>query len=444
MRQVTRNISKLSAQLLVGWFSVISVYGADKSVGLSDLQADWQSFSEVLVAEHDNPYFHTPKSVFLAKQQAFLSAAQTLDRNRQIVEFAKLVALVGDGHTWMPMHPIPFEGMPPGPQFRPIPVRFELFDDGLFIVGATDEYANLIGAEVIRLGGTTVDLAIERVLTMLPGDAVQFSRDFVPEWLMLAELLVALEIAPDSDEIKIQVRKGNAVSDATFHPLPSDYRFDWIRSMDDGPISGATPVVEKWVRGGKGVPMWRENFSSTFRRSELEGDIFYLQINEIRNADSVAFADAAAQLVQAVTTEKSAKGVVIDLRLCIGGDGSLIPDFMAEVERLTDVTSIAVLTSRKTHSAGVMLVSALEQKTNAIFIGQATADRPNHYGETNIFVLPRTNFPVIYASEYYQTSTSNDQRANREPDVTVPYLSMDYFNGHDRSLERAMSLLKGN
>jgi hypothetical protein len=86
-----------------------------------------------------------------------------------------------------------------------------------------------------------------------------------------------------------------------------------------------------------------------------------------------------------------------------------------------------------------MLVSALEQRTAARFIGQATADRPNHYGETNIFVTPNSALPIIYASEYYQTSTPDDQRRFREPDIAIAYTFADYVAGTDAVLETALN-----
>ena len=95
-------------------------------------------------------------------------------------------------------------------------------------------------------------------------------------------------------------------------------------------------------------------------------------------------------------------------------------------------------------SAAVMLVSALEQRTAARFIGQATADRPNHYGETNIFVTPNSALPIIYASEYYQTSTPDDQRRYRTPDIAVSYTFADYEAGTDAVLETALHLINGD
>jgi hypothetical protein len=91
------------------------------SAGTAHAQSDdapWQedltAFLDVLHAEHDNPYFHTPRDEFEAAVAAYRAALPGMDRAERITGFARIIALVGDGHTWMPMHRLPFEGLPAG------------------------------------------------------------------------------------------------------------------------------------------------------------------------------------------------------------------------------------------------------------------------------------------------------------------------------------------
>ena len=86
-------------------------------------QEDLDAFLEVLRAEHDNPYFHTPRAEFELAIAEYRAALPELSRAERITGFARLVAMVGDGHTWMPMHRLPFDGLPPGPGFSSLPIR---------------------------------------------------------------------------------------------------------------------------------------------------------------------------------------------------------------------------------------------------------------------------------------------------------------------------------
>ena len=402
-------------------------------------QEDLNAFLEVLYAEHDNPYFHTPRAEFELAIADYRAALPGLSRAERIIGFARLVAMVGDGHTWMPMYRLPFDGLPPGPGFTSLPIRFELFDDGLYVVGASRSHADLLGARVTGFGNVPAEEAVARVMELLPQDATNFAREFVAEWLMQVELLVALDLAT-GDQVTLSLQRGGESRTTDLAALDAGAMYNWVFSMDGGPMG-----QQDWHTAAEQQPFWMQAFDGQFRIAELEGAT-YLQITEIRDGEDQTFANMArAAVTQAEARDEPA--LIIDLRRCLGGDGTLndgLVNALAESETLNRDGRLMVLTSRTTHSAAVMLVSALEQRTAARFIGQATADRPNHYGETNIFVTPNSALPIIYASEYYQTSTPDDQRRFRAPDIAISYTFADYAAGTDAVLETALNHTNGD
>ena len=402
-------------------------------------QEDLSTFLEVLHAEHDNPYFHTSRAEFELAIAEYRAALPELSRAERITGFARLVAMVGDGHTWMPMYPLPFDGLPPGPGFSSLPIRFELFDDGLYVVGALRAHTDLLGARVTGIGGVPTEQAVARVMELLPQDATNFAREFVGEWLMQVELLVALGIAT-GDQATLSIERSGESRTVDLTALDGRATYDWIFSTDGGPTG-----QQGWLTAAERHPFWMQAFDGQTRIAELEGAT-YLQIATIGDDADQSFAETAQTAVrQAEARDEPA--LIIDLRRCLGGDGTLndgLVHAVAESESLNRDGQLMVLTGRSTHSAAVMLVSALEQRTAARFIGQATADRPNHYGETNIFVTPNSALPIIYASEYYQTSTPDDQRRFRAPDIAIPYTFADYEAGTDAVLETALKLINGD
>ena len=398
-------------------------------------QADMTAFLEVLHTEHDNPYFHTPREDFEAAVAAYRAELPEMSRAERITGFARIVALVGDGHTWMPMYRLPFDGFPPGPGFSSLPVRFELFDDGLHVVGAGETQNALLGARVTAFGDVAAEEAIARVMELLPTDATNFAREFVAEWLMQIEVLQALGLA--NATVELGLADGRTVS---LEALPAEAMYNWVFSMDGGPMG-----QEGWRTASTDQPFWQEAFDGAYRIEELDGAT-YLQITEIRDWDSQSFAGLAEAAV-AQAEARSNPALIIDLRRCLGGDGTLNDGFvtaLAESEVLNRQGRVMVLTSRTTHSAAVMLVSALEQRTRAVFVGQGTADRPNHHGETNIFVTPNSLLPIIHASEYYQTSFPGDDRRFRAPDIAIPYTFADYATGSDAVLDAAINAINGD
>jgi hypothetical protein len=402
-------------------------------------QEDLDAFLEVLHAEHDNPYFHTTRAEFELSIARYRTALPELSRAERITGLARLVAMVGDGHTWMPMHRLPFDGLPPGPAFSSLPIRFELFDDGVYIVGTSHSHADLLGARVTGFGDVPVEEAVARVMELLPQDATNFARELVAEWLMQVELLTALGLAAD-DQVTLSLQRGGESLTADLAALDVGAVFDWIFSMDGGPIG-----QQDWQIAAERQPFWLETIDGHIRIVELEGAT-YLQITEIRDGGGQTFAETAQAAVRQAEA-RAEPALIIDLRRCLGGDGTLnegLVNALAGSESLNRKGRLMVLTSRSTHSAAVMLVSALEQRTAVHFIGQATADRPNHYGETNIFVTPNSALPIIHASEYYQTSTPDDQRRFRAPDTAISYTFADYQAGTDAVLEAALQLINGD
>jgi hypothetical protein len=402
-------------------------------------QEDLSAFLEVLHAEHDNPYFHTPRAEFELAIAEYRASLPELSRAERITGFARLVAMVGDGHTWMPMYRLPFDGLPPGPGFSSLPIRFELFDDGLYVVGVSRSHSDLLGAHVTGFGDVSAEEAVARVLALLPQDATNFAREFVAEWLMQVELLVALGLAAH-DHVTLSLQRGGESRTVDLTALDGRAMYDWIFSTDGGPTGH-----QGWQTAADQQPFWMQAFDGHTRIAELEGAT-YLQITEIRDGADQSFAETAQTAVRQAET-RDAPALIIDLRRCLGGDGTLnegLVHAVAQSESLNREGQLVILIGRSTHSAAVMLVSALEQRTAARFIGQATADRPNHFGETNIFVTPNSALPIIYASEYYQTSTPDDQRPFRAPDIAIPYTFADYETGTDTVLETALHLITGD
>ncbi|WP_300532281.1 hypothetical protein [Maricaulis sp.] len=396
--------------------------------------ADLDAYLDVLTTAHDNPYFLTPQAEFDRAVAAYRSGLPDMSYAERVTGLARIAALVGDGHTWMPMHAIPFHNPPMGPGFRSLPVRLEVFDEGVFIVGAAAEHDELLGARITRFGATSAQDAHAAIMSILPLDAVNFAAELAPEWLMQVEVLEALDVIDNADTVTLTLDLDGATRQVSLEPLAADQIYNWISAMDTGPAG------VDWARLDAPVPFWMEPINGAWRTVALD-DAVYLQIAEIRDGSDTSYgAMARAAVAQAEAMDNPA--LVLDLRRCMGGDGTLnagLIEALSQSPVLNGRGRIAVLTSRQTHSAAVMLVSDLEQTTDARFYGQATADRPNHYGETNFFVTPNSHLPLLYASEYYQTSHAGDDRLSRTPDVPIAYRFADYAAGTDPVLAQALT-----
>lgn len=400
-------------------------------------EADTRAYLATLQAAHDDPYYFTPENEFTARVDAYLSALPTLGYPERVTGLAGIAAMVGDGHTWMPMYDLPFGDFPAGPAFNTLSVRLAHFSEGLFIVGAPRDEADLLGCAVSEFAGTPVETAIARVMTILPQDATNFATVMMPEWLMRDGVLEGLHIYEGGDAISLSL-------DCPTGPVTREISFrldgetiDWIFGDDTG-FSG----VSDWQVAEAETPLWRQTFNGSARWEQLD-NIAYVHIAQISDLPEQTLAGLVEDAVDAIRDHPEG-ALILDLRRNLGGDGTLNPGIIAAIHSapvLAGENRLIALTSNVTHSAAIMLVSRLEQETRAVLVGQPTADRPNHHGETNIYILPNTQMPILHASEYYQTSSPDDVRLYQSPDYSVEYRFSDYAAGRDPVLEFALSLI---
>ena len=80
----------------------------------------------------------------------------------------------------------------------------------------------------------------------------------------------------------------------------------------------------------------------------------------------------------------------------------------------------------------------MERHTRTILVGAPTGSGPNHYGDPNVVVLPRTGVAVLLSSRRHQFGDEADLRTTHEPEWPVRITSADYFSGKDPVLDAAL------
>jgi hypothetical protein len=256
------SLRQLGAALALSLTSTVARAATPDAKGWAD---DLDALLAQIEATHPNPHHTTSKAALDVQTSAYRKALPGMSEAERVAGMARLLAAIGDGHTWMPMHALPFADIAPGPGFHSLPVRFELFDDGLFIVGAHDP--SVVGRRVVAIGDVPVAEAIARTMELLPRDATHFSQELAPEWLMQAELLVALGLAETPDAVRLALTDGVTTQSVGLSPLPDGAVFDWLYSMDGGPRG----VDSTWYKASSDEPVWQAPFEAPTRLVPLVG-----------------------------------------------------------------------------------------------------------------------------------------------------------------------------
>ncbi len=88
-----------------------------------------------------------------------------------------------------------------------------------------------------------------------------------------------------------------------------------------------------------------------------------------------------------------------------------------------------MIVGRKTFSSAILNSLDFKNYTKAIFVGEPTGGRPNHYGEVKSFSLPNSGLKVRYSTKYFTHSKTDDNSFYPDHEITTRF--EDYKNGID-------------
>ena len=137
--------------------------------------------------------------------------------------------------------------------------------------------------------------------------------------------------------------------------------------------------------------------------------------------------------------------MVLDLRHNNGGDPDLLRPLVRALVHF-DMESpshrLFVIVGRNTFSAAQNLCNAIEQWTDAVFVGEPTSSRPNSVGEETTVRLPWSGLLLTISSRYFQDSAPTDHRPWIPIAIPVELSSAVYFANRDPALEAVLEVIK--
>ncbi|MGH7581468.1 MAG: tetratricopeptide repeat protein [Gemmatimonadales bacterium] len=387
-----------------------------------------------LPRRHKNLFHSMRREQFDSALAALDRKLPSLARHQVIVELARLVARVGDGHTNVAPTRDPRIG------FRTYPVKLYFFKDGLFVRSAAREQADLIGAKVVRIGRMTAAQAYEAVRELIGRDNEMNARYFAPFLLVMPEVLHAIGAIDEPGNAPLLLEQAGARTVAVLRPsgtaamMPSDTDVSWAAEagwVDMRGVDGArTPL---WLRGSP-----RDHL----RFEYLPGSrTAYVQLNRVGDEPDESIAAFAARL-RAFVDSGAVDRLVLDLRLNRGGDGTLNQPLILSLIRspkLEGPGRLFVLIGRGTFSAAQFLVHDLEEYTDAVFVGEPTGGRPNSYGDSRRITLPNSGITVRASIFYWQRTHPLDTRQWKGPDVAAELTSRDYRTNVDPAMREVLA-----
>ena len=406
--------------LVCGIFATQVRVVTDPSLTPEQWKSDVRYLYEQMAKNHKDLFHSTPKNTFDAAVAALENQIPSLTAEEIEVEIAKLVAMVGDGHTVFELA-VPF-GMH-GTQGRSsFPIELYLFSDGLFVRSADPHYAAIVGGRVVRIGPYTADDAIHKALPLVSRDNDMDAMSRVPRIFTVPELMKGLGFSSSTDEAPFTIDKNGHTSIVTIKAQPYEGKKVWV---------DAAPGADR-------RPLWQSHPGDIYWFEYLPAaQTLYVQYNEVANKPDETIA-AFFDRVFSVADKSPVDRFVLDIRNNGGGNNFLNKPILLGIIRraaLDQKGKFFTIIGRRTFSAAMNLTNQLERFTNVTFVGEPTGGKPNSYGDNVPIEAPNSKLKVFVSTLWWQDQDPRDGRQWIAPQIAADMSSLDYIRGSDPALK---------
>jgi tetratricopeptide (TPR) repeat protein len=400
--------------------------------GAREWREDLRFMASEMEKRHRNLFHTVSRERFEAAVRSLDARIPSLARHQILVEMARIVAMVGDGHTNLAPTRDPRVG------FRTYPLRLYLFADGLAVRAASREHADVVGAKVVRIGSSSADQAYRAVRELIGRDNEMDARFFAPHLLVMPEVLHALGLIDDMEDAAFTLDVGGTVRTLRLSPAgPAEL----LAPETDTTWMPRPELVDARDGAARPTPLWLQAPQDRYRFVPLpEAKAVYVQYNQVGDKEGgetiAAFADRLLAFLDANPVER----LVLDLRLNRGGNGELNRPLLVALIRARRVDrpgGLFVLVGRSTWSAAQFLVNDLEKYTHAIFVGEPTGGKVNAFGDSSRITLPHSGVTVRVSTLWWQ-GDERDARPWTAPQVAADLALADYRANVDPALDAAL------
>lgn len=397
---------------------------------------DLDQLSRTVKEVHFKPFHFITESEFDASVYELEQNIESLNDAEIIVEMAKIVAAFRDGHSRLHiprLYPefaleaeLGHSGTEPPKienlKFHQSPLRYQLFDNGVFVIAATETYRELIGHRVVAFDSTEINEVLEIVKSVSFFENDSRAKLMAPDRIALPQVLAALGVIQDSSVITLASEDENGSIHET--ELMS------LTSADEVFIDNDPSITPPWTRN-RNQYRWYEVLE--------EQDAIYVQVNQFEESPAYPYSDFVAESLSAARSAGVSR-YVIDLRHNSGGIGAWVSPFVSGIapSEFNDYGRLYVLMGRTTFSAAQTFLHRFEEFTQAYFVGEPSGAKPSHFGDSQRIVLDNSGLSLRMSTTYWQSWLGNDFRDTINPHVPVAYNSEHYFAGEDPALNAAL------
>jgi hypothetical protein len=380
---------------------------------LLEWPANLISLAQQMETNHSLPYPGVSMDDFYASLADLYQNVPLLTDAEIRTRLQAIVASIGDPHTdigWGSPQP-----------YRTLPLKFYLFDDGMYITDAPSQYQDLLGGKLVSINDTGVDDVVQRLTPLIAHD----NDSWLKATLTAARITNTYYLfgtgiidSTDSAQITVQKASGDLVS----------LRVQAVNQ---------TPRMTNAYQGP--LPLSRQHPDQYYWSTVIDGGAtVYFQYNSCTEDPRGPSADFLAQLDQTLA-QPGVQRLVVDMRNNTGGSAAILDPWIQKIAagRFNAKGRLYVIVGRATFSAAMEATDMFHDQTQAIFVGEDTGGKPQFLLRRGDFGLPYFGIRVSFSNGYEH---AKDPGPTLVPDIPTPVTFQNYSNGVDPALDAILSI----
>lgn len=403
--------------LLIGLLLLIPC----KSQTLS--QIDWKSDLDFLARELPQKHvglfeIRTQKEFEKGLEQIKLNS-DTMSDLGVAIKLQQFIASFGDSHSSVNFN----QYIDPN---QLLPFHLHEFSDGLYILKTTSAYKELLGCQLISINGIPVQKIADSLSTLITRDNASIIKNRVPTLFSSMQLLAHFGFVKQTD---ISITSKDSTGKMKTYLMKPEV-MDKFNHVVFQPVS--KPICDK-------------NQNAFFNEYYQPIDkIYYLQYNkcwskelemdhgDAQKAENMPSFKTYEKKVFETLRKETVEKIVFDMRYNNGGNSFQGTQFIEKLAQFLEINpkiKVYVIIGRKTFSSAILNVMDFKRLTNAVFVGEETSGKPNHFGEVKNFQLPSSQLQINYSTKYFKRTDESIHAII--PDVNIETSFSDYARGID-------------
>lgn len=302
-----------------------------------------------------------------------------------------------------------------------LPIKPYWFNDGLFILDASESFKDVIGQQIIKINDATVDEVFNELKPLLNADNEHYKKYLFQVYGLMPSVLNLVGFGRSNSEVTLQFASGNTkqIKGSTIN--------DYLQLSRGLPNDEVFSFTNKDYKGNN---YWSEMLPNT--------KTLFVQMQRIaNNEEGISFSNFVNHIESFIKSNKTDK-IVLDLRYGGGGNGFKLKrftDLLRDSNTINKKGNLFILTSKATRGTLLELASILKLNTKAILIGEPTAEGVNTVGDIKYITLPNSGITVSLTHTLWHTSWQKDRSTFLSPDVSVEYNYSDKAKEQDPWLD---------